>query len=360
MYKIKNLTIEDTTFYKGIAIIMIVFHNFFHWVKPSPGENEIIFNKDFIWNYFEIIQSNYFEFIQATFSYFGHYGVQIFIFLSAYGLTKRYKNESIKYLSFIWVRSKKIYIPFVVSIILWFLYVLIAGFTWGNELTALQIITENSQSLIYKVTLVSNFVSNEIYSINGPWWFVSLIIQFYIVYPLLLSISNHEKGNQFLLMIAGFSILISMILNGKLPFFIYGTFIGHLPEFILGIYIAKKEDFKLSYPIIIGSLILFILGNFYSVLWYFSDITVTILLLIILQSIRKRTKGFMEKSILYVGSISMFIFLLNGFLRKPIYLVAGEIQTWYITILLSILFFIFVIAVSSVVDKYYSKISHKI
>ena len=50
---------------------------------------------------------------------------------------------------------------------------------WGKELTALQIITENYQSLIYKLTLISNFVSNEVYAINGPWWFISLIIQFY-------------------------------------------------------------------------------------------------------------------------------------------------------------------------------------
>lgn len=355
MYKIKDLTVADTTFYKGIAIMMILFHNFFHWVNPSPRENEIIYNKEYIWNYFQIIKENYFEFIQATFSYFGHYGVQIFIFLSAYGLTKKYGKNSINYLSFVWTRSKKVYFPFLVSIMIWFLYIWLSGYIWGKELTALQIITENYQSLIYKLTLVSNFVSNEVYSINGPWWFISLIIQFYIIYPVLLNITNHEKGNTFLLMIAGFSILISLILNGKLPFFIYGTFIGHLPEFILGIYIAKKEKFSISYPMIFGIIALFIIGNFYSFFWYFSDITVTVILLIIFQTIRKHTNGLLEKFILYIGSISMFIFLLNGFLRNPITLIANELGTWYYTLILGLLYFLIVIAISAGITNLYNR-----
>jgi len=359
LFKIKSLTVEDTTFYKGIAILMILFHNFFHWVKPSPGENEIVFDNQIVINYINIIKSDYFEFFQATFSFLGHYGVQVFIFLSAYGLTKKYISKNINYLDFIKKRISKVYFPFIFAIIIWFLYLSLFSFTWGNSLGPIEIISKNLTSLIYKITLISNFVPDEVYSINGPWWFISLIIQFYFVFPFLLKISQHEKGNTFLLMIAGMSIFISMLLNGKLPFFIYGTFIGHLPEFILGIYLAKKENFSISLVSFIGVLIIFILGNIYTPLWYFTDISITLILILILQNLKKITTGTVLKFINYIGGISMFIFLLNGFLRKPFINIANEIGLWYATITISLVFFLFVIFISHFSDKIYNKIIGK-
>jgi len=35
-----NLTLKNTTFYKGVAIFMITMHNFFHMFPPRFGENE--------------------------------------------------------------------------------------------------------------------------------------------------------------------------------------------------------------------------------------------------------------------------------------------------------------------------------
>ncbi|MCK5677861.1 MAG: hypothetical protein KAH72_05235, partial [Flavobacteriaceae bacterium] len=92
--EIKSLDLNQTTIFKGIAIFMIAMHNYFHWIAPKPGENEFDFNYIRLENYIDILSHQTLFGLQATFSYFGHYGVQIFLFLSAYGLTKKYGNQS--------------------------------------------------------------------------------------------------------------------------------------------------------------------------------------------------------------------------------------------------------------------------
>ena len=82
----KGLTKKDTSALKGFAILCIVFHNFFHHLDPSPGENEFLFSPNTVHGFFSLIGEQPSEFINIIFSYLGHFGVQIFILLSGYGL----------------------------------------------------------------------------------------------------------------------------------------------------------------------------------------------------------------------------------------------------------------------------------
>ena len=79
---------EQTNLIKGIGILLIIFHNYFHWVSPSPGENEFIFSVASVKKTFSIFSNSPLDSVNVIFSFFGHYGVQLFIFISAYGLTK--------------------------------------------------------------------------------------------------------------------------------------------------------------------------------------------------------------------------------------------------------------------------------
>ena len=88
----KSLSLEDSTFYKGLAILIIIFHNFFHLLNPGIGENEQGFDIQRAERFWHIVTNQTEYFVQALFSFWGHYGVQIFLFLSAYGLTKNIFN----------------------------------------------------------------------------------------------------------------------------------------------------------------------------------------------------------------------------------------------------------------------------
>lgn len=84
---ITPLTIKDTAVFKAIGILLIVFHNYLHWVAPSTGENEMDFAVQRIYNLYYGLCATPLEAVNLLLSYFGHYGVQIFIFISGAGLT---------------------------------------------------------------------------------------------------------------------------------------------------------------------------------------------------------------------------------------------------------------------------------
>ena len=77
---------------RGIAILAIVLHNFAHWLRPMVKENEYAFaqhNADRLMT--ELLHPS--AVLPAhLLSFFGHYGVPVFIFLSAYGLVMKYES----------------------------------------------------------------------------------------------------------------------------------------------------------------------------------------------------------------------------------------------------------------------------
>ena len=81
-----ELTRNDSAVLKALAILLIAAHNFFHQVKPFPGENEMAFGEATFRNTVEQIAANPLDAFHPLVSFFGHYGVHVFILLSGYGL----------------------------------------------------------------------------------------------------------------------------------------------------------------------------------------------------------------------------------------------------------------------------------
>ena len=86
------LTKGQCTLLRGIAILGIVLHNLAHTFPFAVKENEYTFSlgRTFLLN-------EYAHDIPATLpiqllSFFGHYGVPIFVFLSGYGLVMKYER----------------------------------------------------------------------------------------------------------------------------------------------------------------------------------------------------------------------------------------------------------------------------
>ena len=70
---------------RGIAIVGIVLHNYCHWLRHIVQENEYQFNQHNVDWFHNIITHSFNELtIFHLLSFFGHYGVPIFLFLSAY------------------------------------------------------------------------------------------------------------------------------------------------------------------------------------------------------------------------------------------------------------------------------------
>jgi len=355
--EIKNLDLKQTTIFKGMAIFMIAMHNYFHWIAPKPGENEFNFNFTRLENYIDILTNQTLFGLQATFSYFGHYGVQIFLFLSAYGLTKKYGDTSPQYLNFIWKRIVKIYPAFILAIISWAIFTGYKAGLYGP----IEVLVAHAKALLYKLTFTSNFIPGEALNLVGPWWFVSLIVQFYLFFPLLLKIEKRfsTKG---LITVALLSIISTPFLQQITSFNVYYTLIGHLAEFSLGIYLAKREKTHISFYFIILIILLFLLGNIFELFWYFSHMSVLLLMLLLFQWFIPKMNSHTFVFFSFLGTISMYIFYTNGFMRHAFAIAAFQSKDWFEIIQYGIGFFTTVILFSTFLywlGKWLSrKISH--
>jgi peptidoglycan/LPS O-acetylase OafA/YrhL len=338
----KPLDKIDSSLYKGIAILMIVIHNFMH-LFPAPKENEFNFKPYRFFDLLSLLLNEPENVIRVSFSFFGHFGVQIFIFLSAYGLTKRYYLRKITYWPFIWGRIIKIYPSFILAILAW---AIITGWVYpGFGLSGpLKVLHLNIESLIFKLTpLPGNYLSPV-----GPWWFIPFIFQFYFTFPFLLNLYS-KWGELILLIISATSILVSIAVQGIIiipsigigGIKVYFTILGHLPEFCLGIYLASRDDTVIRIPtlILLVAFTIYFLGNIYEIFWYANHISFLILLLAAFSYVIPKIKGIdtIKKIFLFFGSISMPLFLVNGFLRRPFISWAKEHNDWLLTIVLCML-----------------------
>lgn len=336
--RINNITKEDTLIFKAIGILLIILHNFFHWMPPYTGENEWDFSIDRV-NMLFIETTKYpTEFINLFFSYFGHYGVQIFIFISAVGLTLSMQRRNRSWGVFIIERLKKLYPLLFTGLVFMFFYEII----FAGKLFSFNLFKE----FFYKLLFIHlfNVTPGSALSLMGPWWFFGLIFQLYVLFPFLYKFIKKYRLKAFI------SICIFSYTWMFLSFFVYKpetTILllqnapGHLPEFALGILLVHNYGKKINPIWFVLSLVVFVLGNFYKPFFPFTFLSITMLFYWFISNISKfiqnKTK-FLKKTLYFYGSISMILFVIHGSLRPSFINISGE--TFYGRIFGAILFLI--------------------
>src|SRR3712207_632517 len=75
---------------RGLAIIGIFLHNYSHWLNPIIKENEYQYFQYNVNGFNHALANPDYLLPLHIISFFGHYGVPIFLFLSAYGLERKY------------------------------------------------------------------------------------------------------------------------------------------------------------------------------------------------------------------------------------------------------------------------------
>lgn len=336
--KLKALTSENTLIMKGIAILMIAMHNFMH-IFPFPKENEFDFSLERTSSMLNLLWTEPENSLRVIFSFFGHFGVEVFIFLSAYGLTKKYMKHQLFYGRFILDRAIKIYPAFIIAIVIW----LILEGTYSHGIFgSFKMISLHYQDILLKLALVSNFIPDRALEPVGPWWFIPFIFQFYFVFPLLLKLYDRwqELG---LITLSVFCLVFTDTVGGILfGANLYYTILPYIPIFLLGIYVAKKDSLtpEITIPpaFIWLTLLLFIVGNINQHLWVFSNISFIILFLVIMNYVIPKIKNKLLSVLIFTGKISMGLFLVNGFLRYPMLRWAIAENHWLFTIALCLVF----------------------
>lgn len=342
---------DQTTVFKGIAILLIMFHNFFHWINPINGmENEFYFNPEYVINVFQAIKCQPSEIINILFSYLGHYGVQIFIFLSGMGLALSYQSNPKKWGNFMINRLKKLYPLLIIGFIFYFFSRIITDY---RLLTFVEL-----RSFFYKFLFIQNYIPNEALSVNGPWWFFGLIFQLYLFFHIIYHLIGKYKEKAFIgiCVVSYIFIFLSLYTNMVLPnVYLLSNAVGHFPEFALGVLFAQCKNIKINKLLFFGAAILFCLGNYYKVCFPFTFLCLTYIMVcvyIFLLNLKKKPLC-LKKFFMFFGKFSMALFVIHGFYRWQFVVIANNMDNAVSKIFVSILFIINAVIVSLAADYIY-------
>jgi len=349
--QITPITKQDTTLFKAIGILLIVFHNYFRWVEPNTGENEFGFSTSVIKNLFSGLIKTPLETVNLLFDCFGHYGVQIFIFISGVGLTISLLNKKTSYGTFILKRLKSIYAMLIVGLVFYFFAIIIMDY---HLLDA-----GEWKQFLWKFLLIHTLIPGEALSVNGPWWFFGLIFQLYLLLPLLFWIIKKYNLKGFIAVcLFSFACTYSEVFLFHTPEGIdwMANAIAHLPEFAFGIFIAMNVQKKISPICLVIALVVFMLGNVSQVFFPLTFLAITVFLYFVISKliIVINKSKWIKEILLNIGTLSMAIFIVHGFFRWRFIAILAE--NWYIKIIGALLFFVAIYGLSIIANILYKRI----
>jgi peptidoglycan/LPS O-acetylase OafA/YrhL len=325
----KHLSLYQTEICKGIAILFIVIHNVLSKFGDIPAHNEFSFSAVRITQAINLMQAEPGEFFRVFMTFLGHYGVQVFIFLSSYGLVRSIETQPRTFSKFMAKRIHHLILPMLLVITF---YLVLDHYYQG--IFSIRTGAYDYYDVVKRLLFISNFYPDGAFLVIGPWWFLSLIMQFYCIF-LPLRKMQERFGNQSLLMLSIIAILISIQLfpwlKDKYDIYLTATILGHLPEFALGMYVASLDKIKVPVWLIILAVVGLILGNTYYDFWYIAPVCAIIVIMFICGMLFKYLPQTHAASrfLNYMGVLSLYIFLLNGVIREPfiILLIAKGYET---------------------------------
>ena len=293
---------------RGLAILSIILHNYTHWMHGAIFENEFMYQSWHVSKLLDYLSHPDERLPLQLFSFFGHYGVVIFVFLSAYGLEKKYgrTTKEVRPLPFIWTHYLKLLSMCIVG---YAAYLLLNAFYISYPASTIF-------GVLSQLTMLCNL---QICSFDtfapGPYWYFGLMLQLYVVYRLLLF--RRSWG-----VIVGAILVCSIaqafvIPDGATMTWLRNNFVGSILPFGLGLLYARyEEDIQLSktaYGIIaLVSIALIFVTSLSFLPWITTPIFACALgiscTLLLPQS--------MNKPLAWVGSISAAVFVSHPIVRQ--------------------------------------------
>lgn len=187
---------------RGIAIAGIALHNYCHWLGPIVKENEYTFSHHNVSVLNQVLAAPDLNLPVHLLSFFGHYGVPIFLFLSAYGLVLKYEqghhqqandhhqrtNDDLhtqkearplpSAWSFVVYHFAKLFKMMIVGFVAFTIVDAITPGRWHYTVT----------QILAQLSMTNNLLPDPDHQIwPGPYWFFGLMLQLYVVYRLVLA-----------------------------------------------------------------------------------------------------------------------------------------------------------------------------
>ncbi len=300
---------------------------------------------------------------------YGFASVSVFLVLSGFVLTFGLSQKSSTHLgglaSFFWKKMKRILVPLYVSIVIGIALIYLRNLLFpplagGPNFQAIDLLKILFPPLLlFDIPLLQRF--------NGDLWYISIILQFYLLFPLLLWLLKKLRPGRFLALMLGLTLVYRFFATygyqlllpiWRLPFldsapmgviypsqnsyYGFSFFLPHLFEFAFGMSLCYWEEqsgktleklmslpaFLLSFVVMIGGFSL----DFFRSGWIFSDAVIAVGLfgfLLNLGQIFLRFKNPLLQRFFKLGSaVSYEIYLLHHYFLN--YLLLPMIITFHL------------------------------
>ncbi len=305
------LTREECTAMRGIAILAIMLHNYCHFIGKIVKENEYQFFNTHNEGLWQVITHPDTLLPVHLLSYFGHYGVPVFLFLSGFGLVMKYERK---------MQEQVAVVPFIRYNYLKLLRMLIVGFVL---FIIVDIMTPGRfqyhwYNVIAQLLMYINVLPTPDKIIwPGIYWFFGLMLELYIVYRLLL----YRQKNWVVITLVAVCWLLQVFCDpeGETLNRIRYNFIGGMLPFGAGILVGRSIDrFHCSMSrwlwamvaVVVAALIFVMCFHYQSWLW------IPILIIVGTIAIVKAMPLTVMSLMVWFGSISAAMFVAHPIARK--------------------------------------------
>lgn len=305
------LTREECTAMRGIAILAIMLHNYCHFIGKIVKENEYQFFNTHNEGLWQVITHPDTLLPVHLLSYFGHYGVPVFLFLSGFGLVMKYERK---------IQEQVAVVPFIRYNYLKLLRMLIVGFVL---FIIVDIMTPGRfqyhwYNVIAQLMMYINVLPTPDKIIwPGIYWFFGLMLELYIVYRLLL----YRQKNWVVITLVAVCWLLQVFCDpeGETLNRIRYNFIGGMLPFGAGILVGRSIDrFHCSMSrwlwamvaVVVAALIFVMCFHYQSWLW------IPILIIVGTIAIVKAMPLTVMSLMVWFGSISAAMFVAHPIARK--------------------------------------------
>ncbi len=296
----QHLDITDCNVLKGFAIISIVLHNFCHWLPGCAVENEYTFLAERTYRFIELLTHGQHVMLNI-FSFVGHYGVAIFLFVSGYGLVKKYesRDDHIGVLPFIWYNLKKLWWLLALGLPIWFVSdIYLHDWHWPHHW--------------YNVLQLITFTGNlfpDADLLLGPWWYFSLTMQLYVIYRLFLYKRKWASLAVVTLICCSAVFYAIYTENHILLNYLRYNFAGSMLPFALGITLARTNVYyDWTYACI--CLAMWIACWFDALSWMAAPIFFVLATLPLVD-----IKGVWHNIMVWFGQLSAYLFVIHPIVR---------------------------------------------
>ena len=295
---------------RGLAIISIVLHNFVHQTRFGfTSQNESSFDLTRTQEFLErFCQEGFWSAVCEVFSFLGWIGVPVFVFLSGYGLVKKYEQGStpLKVKDFIAHSWAKLFLLMLPGVLFCALY---------HQFTGLGGLHTHLKYAVY-LSLLGNLVGIDTMT-PSIYWYFGLTFELYLAYILLHRFRS--KGVLIGCIAIPLLLQLGLVLGGQdnLVHFNLRNLIGWLPVFCTGIYLGRSETSGLETGgkrcarwlyllLLLGSSALLVLCNLSPWSWVF----IHYFALLFFYSLIRLWDGLspVESLFAFVGTWSSFIF----------------------------------------------------